>query len=510
MQNAINTGEVIFFPAGTYLINITIATKIICEGEGSNATFLSPYNSSLAAITYTSQSPFWTYHSEFRNIGFLSSSKTGIGFTFSKSNPASYTTNDQYAGNVKFFGCDFKGFEKAVQFPFGNIGTEFYSCGFHDNKYGVYSLNNKFGGIMHAGNKYFYAGEMSGNDCAVYVHNTADGFGGFNVRDVIFEDNAIAAYIFTTSTTTPIQFDGCWNENNGQNSGTATISLDQWSGASVTTTNFTTHSFIFDGSGCKVLLNGIFFNDVHLKASNSTLTVTNSRAEYASGVSAAPSLVDEPTSRIDLINPTTDFGVPIGERIFTIGYPVNLNYLIDSNATYSLSRFAVVPHRSAKALLSPGRGSALPLDMSTQLGFGAFSPINGNLVPDGILYPDCNEWTIPFTSASQYMGLVGSGITTIAGWYVTTVDLKVTNGSPRFFVWDRNTAQMAAGLLLPSLNHWYTVAAIGESLGGQTLYFDIGGTSSTATVRASAWQLLYFESRSEAENYLSSLAYADA
>jgi len=142
-EQAINTSKRVYIPKGKYRVNVQIDSKTILEGEGGQSTILYPYDETVAIMTYTftaQQTPiyaFWDYHSEVHGVGFWGrNTRTGVGFTFGATDPQDYATNMEYPNNVKFFGCRFTNLEKGIQFPFGNIGTEFYSCGFSNNKYG--------------------------------------------------------------------------------------------------------------------------------------------------------------------------------------------------------------------------------------------------------------------------------------------------------------------------------------------------------------------------------------
>ena len=503
------TGKIVYVPAGTYAINWTVDSKIVVVGDGSNITFIKPFNTATAAVTYTSQGPYWTYHSEFRGIGFQGTGKVGVGFTFSKTDPTQYAANDEYANNVHFYGCNFRGFNKGIQFPFGNIGTEFYSCNFQSNFYGVYTMNNKFGPAMHAGNKYFYAGEISANDCGVYCHNTQDGFGGLVFHNTIFEANGINTYIYTNNTYIPVIFDGCWNEQNGTLSGIATVTLDQWAGSVRSTTVFASRAHIFDGSSSLYNYNRGRVSDFYVKATNTRVVCDQCTVEYIAGVGAKPSTVDDANSMLILVNPMTNKGVPYGDGIVVEGAWKNRNgNTIDANVFNSASHTAYIPHRYNKQSEygGMGNGAVLNLTAATNVGAGSFANILGTVVADGVIFPNCNEWTIPFTNSSQFMSLIGSSITTAAGYYVMTIDVKVTAGSPTFFLWDRSTVQ-AGSIAAPSLNKWQTIGVIAYSPGAQTFYFDIGATAASVTLRMSAFQIHRFDTLIEAEQFVKSMAY---
>ena len=509
IQAAVNTGKQVYIPSGTYLCNVVITNKTIIEGDGSTATILIPFSVTTAALTYRSSGPYWTYHSEVKGIGFHGvGTKTGVGFTFSETDTSLYTVGEEYSNNVKFVGCRFYNLDKGVQFPFGNIGSEFYSCGFTANKYGVYAINNKFGGDpMQAGCKYFYAGEMNSNDCAIYIHDSNVEGGGFSFTDTILEFNSIAAYIYHNATITPICWNGCWIEGNGGGSGTVTI--DNWSGSTKSTQTLTKRSFIFDGNLTQYVFNESYLTDVNVIGTNISVIGNDCRVETAAGYGGNVFTVVQSSSSIELKNPIGNT-FPKNGQAFVKGSPKNYFTTIDSNATASGNRWFMVPMRIGKvASYGSSKIVALPLTTSATTGFGSFS-LTGTVVSDGTIYASCNEFTRASFGSSEYTAL-GTGFTTAAGWYVFTVDVKATVGSIRLHVWDRGSAQLTTSMAIPDLNKWYTLAAMGYSSGSQFLYpLDFQGQGVTATWRVSAYQMHRFNTREQAADFLASCVYVES
>lgn len=518
VQAAINTGKAVYFPAGTYLINVTISNKSILEGDGSTATIITPFNTATAAMTYTSLGPYWTYHSEVTGIGFHGvGTKTGVGFTFGATTQAGHFTNAQYANNVKFYGCRFYNLEKGVQFPFGNIGSEFYSCGFSTNKYGVYTKNNTAGGdAMHAGNKYFFAGEFSGNECGFYCHDNTDGFGAIAFTNTIFEYNLIAAYIYSNAKTyVPIKFDEVWFEGNGQlSSGAATVTIDAWSGATRSDQTLTKRTLILDGDKANYQFNSCgLLTDVYVKGSSTTVTGSNCRVERGSGFGGNVCTIDNPgSSYIRLINPQTDGGFLVNDGVVSVGYTNSLKSTINSDIVGSQSRWFTTEQRSSKvSSFGASRAMSASLTTSATTGNGSFD-LTGSVVSDGRIYSNCNEFTRASFANTEFTRLNSpdSAITTSAGWYVFTLDFKRTAGNPSILVWDRDTAQLVALMTAPALNKWYTFAAIGYSAGSQTLYLDFSGSNENCTWRVSAYQIHRFDTLEQAQSFLSSGAFAES
>lgn len=508
VQAAIDSGKQVYFPKGTYKFNVIITNKTIIYGDGSTASIVKANNTATAIMTYRASSPYWTYHSEIRDLGFSSTSMVGVGFTFGQTNPANYVTGDEYYNNVKFYGCDFTGLNKGVQFPFGNIGTEFYSCGFQSNKYGVYTLNNKFGAIMHAGNKYFYSGEFSGNECAVYINNTADGFGAISFTDTIFEQNNIATYCYNSSNMiTPLSYTNVWFEGNGSVGSYPSTTIDLWTGTTQTTQTLTAKTIIIDGAAGQYTFDKSFFADINVIATNVTVLATNCRSEQSAGYNGGTCTVASATSSIRLISPTTDGSMAQGDNITASGF-VTSQYIISNNVSRaSGSKFDVLP-RSAKQTQYGNtlvKGVAFTSPETTSGSFG----LTGTVVADGQIYMTCNEFTRAAFLSNQYTAVDNTSTSTSAGWYVYTFDVKVTAGAPLFYVWDRSNTQFSVFMSAPTLNKWYSFASIGQSTGASSLYLDVSGDGGICTWRLSAYQLHRFDTFNEAQAFLASGVYAD-
>lgn len=524
---AIASFKRVYLPAGKYKFNATIDNKTILFGDGAGATRVYPYNDAVAVMTYTNNataSPlyrFWVYHSEVRDIGFFSNSaKTGVGFTFGKTNPADYAANDEYANNVKFYGCYFEGFDKGVQFPFGNIGSEFYSCGFASNKYGVYTIDNKFGGTMHAGNKYFYGGEMHSNDVALYVHNVTDGFGAISMYGTIIESNEIGIYAYIAPrVTVPMNIDSVWFENNGYARG-GTVTIDAWSGSTRSNQTLTKYSIIIDGASTgspKFNIRSGFVPDYYLMAPNTQFTCEDCRVEASAGYGGGPGVIDYPdSSYAQFHNPYSDGGWWSGGAGRPLPFVTGIGKMSDiilNPGSRSAGRCFQTNARSSKVTnYGPSLKFAQNFTTARTLGNGSFS-LAGTTASDGRLYNTCNEFTRAAFTSSQYIALTDAGnyVTTTAGWYVFTIDMKIVSGSGvRLFVWDRSTAQLAQQIRCPSVGKWITAAALGHSDGGQTLYLDFSGLDGDVTWRVSAYQIHRFDTEMEAWGFIHSNVYAES
>lgn len=500
-------GGRIYVGPGTWAINWVVTSKIIIEGAGSNSTFIKPFNTATAAITYRSSSPFWTYHSEVRNLCFLGTAKVGVGFTFGRTDPNTYVTGDEYFNNVKFYGVRFQGLRKGVQFPAGNIGSDFYSCNWTANYYGVYGLNNKFGGDqMHAGNKYFYAGEFNSNDCAVYMHNTADGLYGFAFNGTIFEQNKIAGYFYSTSTFVPASFTATGAEVNGTLLGGST-SLDQWAGSVNTPALFTNRSWIFDGTWCDAVFDKSgLVTDINLIAEGTEIAVENSRVERAAGFGGAENTIVSNTSRIAMRQVVSAGGPPVATRCVADG---RIRF-ISTSASDAGRRWVRVPNRATKMTAYGGEGlrqtfTGASGTVNTTLGGFTMASVS---VVDGDLYANCSEYTIPAGTAGQFtiVPFTGSLAGVIGKWVVASVRVKSISGAvPRLLVGDLGPNQVfdAVGSA-PEAGVWTTIVGICAMQAATGIGMQIGGDTVTGVFRLSAAQIRGFATRREAEDFMNS------
>ena len=522
ISNACLVSTTVYAPAGTYLCNITVTKPVIFTGDGSDLTLLKPNSNTTAVITYNYQNGlgFWAYPTEFRNLSFYNSGQLGIGFSFGSSSQGGYSAGMEYADNVKFYGVRFIGFNKGIQFPFGNIGTEFYSCGFVSNFYGAYILNNKqypsVGGSsgMHAGNKYFYAGEFNNNSCAVYINNTQGGFGAVNFYGTILETNNIGVYCYSSSgdtTWVPISFNDVWLEGNGAAVSSSTVTIDSWSGTTVTTQNVNPHAYIFDGTGQNIIVNGGLFTDTNVIGTYIRVMSEKSHVETIAGAGGYPFLCSGAYSQIIINNPITDRGVGYAQNTIVTGNFNTIRKAINTASTPS-ARVFLGAHRYNKLAGSYGLTSTIVnLTTASNLANGSF-PVTAGTASDGIIYGNCNVWSIPFTAAGQIVSLTAGVVALTAGkWYVTTCDLKCVSGNTfTVSAWDRSGNVLFTALTLPTVGDWYTVASMGYAPNSVATFYGLDFTSTsttTAVIRGSAFQLVAFDSELDAANFLASNCY---
>jgi hypothetical protein len=513
IQAAIDTDPgTLYFPKGTYLCNVTLGNKIVLIGDGSTDTIIKPASNTSAAITYASAANFWTYHSEVRNMGFNGNgTKVGVGFTFGGIDPGAFTSNiNAFYNNVKFYGCEFRDFEKGLLFPAGNIGTEIYSCSFKACKYGVYMIDYRLpDSIMHAGCKYFFGGEISSNDVGVYFFNLTNGGGGLSFTNTILEYNNFGMYLKGIQFPfTPVTLQNVWFEGNGTLRG-GTIDIDDWTGATVSTVTTTNRTLHIDGT--RVYAKDSFITDAIVKGTYGHLLADTCHVSTTSDNAGGPFVVDNDTCSIELrdcygagqLRSQTNNCVATGKSS-------NLNTTIGSSATRAGYAAMIVPRRSSK-IANYGPSLKVTENFTTAQTTGGSFALTGSVVSDGVIYDECNEFTRAAFTGAQFTNLTSNNVVTASGkWYAFTFDFKVTAGNPTMRLWNRSASQWATGMEAPSLDRWYTFAAVGYADAVHTMYLDWSGSNEDCTWRASAFQALEFDSRFEAEDFLASRIYVES
>lgn len=518
---AIITNSALFLPAGTYRVNLDIDRKIVMRGEGTTLTLLYPFDETKPIALYSYNSvvlpmhAHWTYHSLVEEISFYSvSEKTGIGWTFGQANPADNDGFDQYVANVTFRNCRFSGLYKGVQCPLGNIGVQFYDCSWTICKYGVYLLDNKFGGdVMHAGNKYFFGGEMSACDCAVYLHDRTDGFGAVEFFGTILEYNKIACYLDFVNTYVPISFNGVWFEGNGQYQGGTQV-IDAWTGTARSDQTVTNKTLIIAGgvtdplynSSAMVVINDGTAHDIHVKHNSVQVQVNSCRVESNIGYAGGSFVVEQPIfSRIECRDPISSGG--LADQSYTPF--VTGRYKPPGTIqtpSFAYTRPMRVKQRSSK-VTGFGPSKKLSVDFTTAATLAGAFAMTGAVVADGVLFPNCNEFSRANWLPNEFVSVTAPvvAVPLIAGWYVFTIDVKLVAGVEHLVgIWDLSANQFAA-CVNKVVGQWQTFASIAysaDSGGTLGLTFAGGGTGSTTTIRVGPYQMHRFNTFEEASNFL--------
>lgn len=439
VQAAFDYGESLFFPAGKYKFNARLSKQIELEGDAGN-TYLMPFDIKRAIIVYNTKAPFWTYSSSVANMIISSNNKTGTAISFGTDLNGKQELDGQYSGNVTFRNVLFQGFDRAISFPWGNIGCSFYSCSFQQNRYGVYSLDNKgTGNIMHAGNKYFYTCEFDSNDVGVYFHNLTDGFGGVSFTDCIFQFNLINGFFYSNNTYTPISFINCWDEKKSDDV-SKMVDVDAFDNKKRISKKYKSTSYIFDGKDCSYNFIGGRLTNADIRGMNIVVSAYSSKVEYRKTVSSEPFSIAA-TSFLDLYSPSTDAGIQAVPGIRLIGFPNLKSDVFRVSETNSQARY-------------------LPLQadfsMSTKIehfsvNFNKPIDLNGSFLTEKSesLRANDNSFSgqlvkLRFSEKNQYIAVENSKATLKPGYYFIFIKSKVSQGSPMFFVWNRNRVQFVS------------------------------------------------------------------
>ncbi|QQT27812.1 glycosyl hydrolase family 28-related protein [Sphingobacterium spiritivorum] len=439
IQAAFDYGESLFFPAGKYKFNARLNQHMELEGDAGN-TYLMPFDIKRAIIIYNAKAPFWTYSSSMVNMIVSSNNKEGTGISFGTDINGKQEPDGQYSGNVTFRNVLFQGFDKAITFPWGNIGCTFFSCSFQQNRYGVYSLDNKGSGDnMHAGNKYFYTCEFDSNDIAVYFHNLTDGFGGVSFTDCIFQFNLINGFFYSNNTYTPVSFINCWDEKRlGDMS--KSVNVDVFDNKKLSSKKYQSTSYIFDGKDCSYNFIGGRLTNIDIRGKNIVVNAYSSKVEYSKGVSSAPFSIAA-TSFLNLYYPSTDGGLQSISGIRLIGFPTLKNNMIQVSETKSETRY--LPLQDDFAM--PGMVEHFSVNFNKAINLnGSFLPEKPETLPTSNKTFSGQLVKLAFSEKNQYILVENSKITLKPGYYFIFIKTRISQGDPMLFVWDRNLVQFVS------------------------------------------------------------------
>lgn len=523
-----NTGKRVYCPKGTYAMNIVLPGFANFVGDGCTETIFKPFSNTTAAVTLYHKTDNWYPGNVFDGIGFVGTGNTvtgGVGVTCAKTDPSLYTAGDELVIGGTFRNCSFHNLAKGFQSPFGNLGFSFYECGFEQCYYGLYAIDNKNypatpgSTLMHAGCKYFFGGNFTGCTCAVYVDNQTIGFGAIEFNGTIIENNVFAFRINNGggSPSTPIKVNGVWLESNGTVPGTnvGTYNIDTWTGSVLSQTATAAVTHLLSGSTVMMDFEGTsIFGDAAITATESQINVSRGTLAGVAGVGGGPVSVTAASSEV-VYRECYHVGVsPTGVGQSYVTPPVDVSdTVISSDGSSASSRWWISPRRTR----SSGAAGTLvtQLDLAWQpTGLsGSLATVTGSIVTDGIVFPSCNEFSIPFTGANQRMWPNTFSTAAFAGWAVVVVDVKIVSGPiPTFAVWDGGANRMAINMLPPVTGTWFTLAAMAYTSGSQgPMELEcISSATGTVVMRMSAFQVRQFASKAGALTFLRQLVYVDS
>jgi hypothetical protein len=153
-------------------------------------------------------------------------------------------------------------------------------------------------------------------------------------------------------------------------------------------------------------------------------------------------------------------------------------------------------------------GTSAPFNAATNMT--GSKTLTGSTVADGNLYANCNAYSGTLAD-SQWVASSTTSTPLSAGWWAWSVSVKVSAGSPEFWLHDLSTSQI--GSFTPPIDGLgHTYGGIGLVASGTPTVglYARGSTGSavTETFRIREFQLIKFDTREKAENFLASRAYA--
>jgi len=526
VQAAINANpsKTIYFPAGTYLMNVSMSGAQSLIGEGNLSTTLKPWSNSSAVVTATLFDPPWNYASLIENLTFQGTAKSGVGFAFGGINPAVLPfPNASETGFTRFSGCRFNNFEKGIMCAYGNMGIDIYSCNFRTNKYGVYMLGDRLGSAVHAGIKHFYGGEMAANDCAIYIFDDHGDWGDISFNDVVIESNPLGVFIgsYGSMPRCPIKFSNCWFENNGSHQGIS-VTVDTWSGATKSTLTFASPKTIETvGQNIVVTFDNSTFGDINNDAVTSSIVVDKCSVDALTAFGGGP-IESVTTSPILFRDCYTQGGMNLASaspasRYFYFENALKYNNGPGIDGTAGKNSILVRP--LSGEIKNPSGGLiALSLKMNTATNLSGDYAVTGvattpaSATNGGSIFDKFNAYTLGSAwLGGEYSKIDGSDVTLEAGWYyVFTASCQSVTGRHAIRVWNRVDTTLIDKSLMQE-GGWATIGGISYNPSKTTTVFvDISGdnANTTSLFYIGEVQILKFKTLASAESFLSTSVFA--
>ena len=510
-MEAIECCETIYVPNGVFYVNLEPTKDFVIHGAGSGHSILRPFDESQPVINFQEPLPTWSYHSTLAHVMLESRTpKTGYGFSFGNPDPLLVSAGAPVFNNVKFWGVRFSGFEQGLTAPAGNIGSEFYSCSWYRNKYGIYFTDAK-AAISHAGNKHVYAGELRENDIAIYISDSSAGV-SIVFDNTIVQANSIGAFLDVTQPVMPVIFRNVWFEANGTKAASiGNIDIDIWNGATRTTDSVSQRTLFLRGDRTQYLFEGGRIADIDINGSDITLKSKDTWVEGDPAFAGADFTYAGTHNTVQLESPRTFRRLPSG--------PVYVKDFVYPRETFmdtrnSESRWWKTVHRNSDSEgYSDNIITSLPMDTATPIAGDLKA--TGAVVVDGLIRNSCNEFTGTFVAAGNSSILTGTAYTTpsLSVWYGCTFAVKVISGAISFLLGDVDLAKnsvIASEMSVEPDGTWYTIAAAARAIAVKPVALNVvAATAGFVQFRLADYQLLSFRDRAELEAFMLSRVFVN-
>jgi len=485
--NSASSSQTVYFPKGTYLINVVIPQNgPDLRGDGNSASLLSSYSETGYAVVIHKrqlEGIFWApiTISELSFDGDVAKKKNGVSF----GSKGAYQSGDELIGRVFFDNVRFHNLNRCVHKVFGNIGNSFNQCTFLEANYHYYVEKDVSSGpyVMHGGADTLHKCHFEGASIAsVYIDSPENGSGQTVVRDCIFEANP-GFPVFVKSYdgvgwSPPLVFENVWFEANATS---ASVTVN---GTSYTPKDF----YLQDCNSCVVNRSGL--GKIQLVRSQM----------YTNGCSTGANPLNVNKDSASILH-VRDFNVYTNPD--TELYISNVLYSAAQAGNYS-GRFSSRPR--SRVTMGYGENRVFNESFAARNSYtltGATS-ITGVKAADGILFDSCMEVAMTAGKTNVY------GIVTIPSdkYIVWTIDAKrVTGGAV-------TVALAYGGSLTNSLTvssaQWTSYLGLTNTIGMATFTASLYITSppsGSSTFRLSAYQIMAFDTLEQAVKYLESGLY---
>jgi Pectate lyase superfamily protein len=494
-------GRIIFFPEGTYLMNIkTSINNCKISGGGNLSTYFKSFtnNGYVVSIDYNDS---WN-KIVIEDVCFLGDSgltRCGIRFGVDEVNLLTPEGLPQvWIGGLNLKNCSFRDLNIGIYKPWGNIGNHFYDCSFYKCNYHIFAK-----GYFQAGTVYtHHAGADTLTDChfqaaqtcSIYIDGGgSNSTGNYVLTGCIFESNpGITFYVTNFSSygsfSGGLLFEHVWFEESIKDSTPRVINGVSYMPTVLVAIDSNVNFENTNTISCILTRSNLFYNNcsdgvtvsaVIVKDSKSSVIVNNLRLTNGESY--------------DLVT-GVQFNDFFARDVIYEQNPAAGNYTI---STKTKPR-SVILHNSNNLLASESFSENSYYNINTP----GNNFINNSIVRDGVIFDKCLEIS-NFAGISCYFDNYISINIPADKYILWTLDAKVASGDYFSFNLSNIGGNVQSNDTFVNSKQWSSYMGMGLSTTAKTTGLKIT-TSSNTTARISAFQCLAFDTLQDMMNYIES------
>jgi hypothetical protein len=463
-QNALDTGNDIYVPSGTYLVSgVNWDQKNNIYGNHNRTVIKNNVDDTYIFITGIQN---WN----FKSINNLTLKGKDDTLT---TNGFKFGNNDAFAGRVIFNNINFINFNKAVFKESGNIGNRINQCTFEKANYHWYAEDSTTEVTMHAGCDYFEGCHFSkAQKASIYYSNNTDGIGQITFNNCIQENNngfCIFINDYLKNQISGITLNSHWMESN-HSSSTVNINGNDYTPFDIYLNNI--NQFFVENT---------FVNNI--KAINSTINLNKCRVDGAN---------------LERSFDLTNTRININNLIAFQSTDLIANNLLSFDTDNPYNCFLTKHKNKLTNGYEKENIFKKNFNGNSSITLSGSSSLSSTQVTDSLLFDYSAEYVLPV----DYMGVISLPNMTSGKYAVYLTTVKIIEGDIKFRITDDVTV---LNIQTEFKDQWVTLTGIGKSFSNYNNNFYISNEAVISSkFRINNIQIFEFDNKQKAVDFLNS------